>query len=158
MLWTNVTLRQFSDSDSPANATLHVFLSEYSRTYVNVGERRARLRRQLVEAGGGPLGVVEIKELIIGATDLDTARRLWQRLLNPTPASTSDTWQIGNGPAIRLVSDSENRVQTLVIRVASLERAQAFLRAKQLLGADREGQPTIDPSKIGGLHIRLAAK
>src|SRR5688572_31125455 len=158
VLWTNVTLRQFSDSDSPANATVHIFLSEYNPAYVNVEERHARLRRQLVETGGGPLGVVGIKDLIIGATDLELARRLWQRLLDPTPSSTSNTWQIGNGPAIRLVSDKETRVQTLVIRVASMERAQAFLRAKQLLVVDREGQPAINPSKIGGLHIRLTAK
>src|SRR5688572_17226900 len=30
-LWTNVTLRQFSDSDSPADATLHIFRSEERR-------------------------------------------------------------------------------------------------------------------------------
>src|SRR5688572_21838681 len=29
-LWTNVTLRQFSDSDSPADARVHIFLNEYS--------------------------------------------------------------------------------------------------------------------------------
>ena len=29
-LWTNVTLRDFSDSDSPADAAIHIFLSEYS--------------------------------------------------------------------------------------------------------------------------------
>ena len=29
-LWTNVTLRQFSDSDGPADATVHIFLCEYS--------------------------------------------------------------------------------------------------------------------------------
>ena|SRR5688572_8021396 len=154
-LWTNVTLQQFSDADSPANATLHIFLSEYSPTYVNVEERRARLRRQLVESGGGPVGVVEVKEVIIGATDLDMARRLWQRLLDPTPSSTSNTWQVGNGPAIRLVSATENRIQTMVIRVASLDRAKAFLRNKQLLGADSAGQAAIDPSKVGGLDLRL---
>ena len=31
-LWTNVTLRQFSDSDGPADATVHIFLSEYNRS------------------------------------------------------------------------------------------------------------------------------
>jgi catechol 2,3-dioxygenase-like lactoylglutathione lyase family enzyme len=157
-LWTNVTLQQFSDVDSPANATLHIFLSEYNATYVDVEERRARLRRQLVEAGGGPLGVVAVKEVIIGATDLATARRLWQRLLDPTPSSTSDTWQVGSGPAIRLVSARENRIQALVIRVTSLERAKLFLREQQLLGADSDGYLAINPSKVGGLDIRLVDK
>ena len=154
-LWTNVTLRQFADADSPATATLHVFLSEYSPSYVDVEERRSRLRTQLSERGGGPLGVVEVKEVIIGATDLETARSLWQRLLEPARSVTSNTWQVGNGPAIRLVSATEDRIQAMVIRVASLDRAKAFLREKQLLGAESAGQVAIDPSRVGGLDIRL---
>ena len=157
-LWTNVTLRQFSDSDGPVDATIHIFLSEYSPTYVNVDERRARLRAQLVKSGGGPLGVVDVKEVIIGAVDVERARRLWQRLLDPTPSATSNMWQIGTGPAVRLVSANENRLQALLIRVASLERARAFLRVKQLLGVDAAGQVTIDPSKIGGLDLRLVER
>jgi catechol 2,3-dioxygenase-like lactoylglutathione lyase family enzyme len=157
-LWTNVTLPQFSDSDNPAGGTMHIFLSEYSPTYVNVDERRARLRAQLVNSGGGPLGVVDVKELIIGAVDVEEARRLWQKLLDPTPSATSNTWQIGAGPAVRLVPANENRVQALLVRVTSLERAKTFLREKQLLGVHAAGQLTIDPSKIGGLDLRLVEK
>jgi catechol 2,3-dioxygenase-like lactoylglutathione lyase family enzyme len=154
-LWTNVTLRQFSDSDSPADARIHIFLSEYSPAYVNVNDRRERLRAQLVDSGGGPLGVVDVKEVIIGAVDLEAARPLWQKLLDPAPSATLNTWQVGGGPAIRLVRTSENRVEALVIRVASLERAKEFLRKTQLLGAETASQVTIDPSKVGGLALRL---
>ena len=157
-LWTNVTLRQFSDSDDPADAGIHIFLSEYSPTYVNVDERRAHLRSQLINSGGGPLGVVDVKEVIIGAVDLAEARQLWQKLLDPGPSTTSNTWQIGSGPGLRLVPADENRIQALLIRVASLERAKAFLRDRQLLGADAAGQVTIDPSKIGGLNLRIVDK
>jgi hypothetical protein len=157
-LWTNVTLRPFSDSDAPADATMHIFLSEYSPAYVNVEERRTRLRRQLAASGGGPLGVVEVKEVIIGAIDVASARQNWQRLLDPMPSSASNTWQIGNGPAVRLVPAAENRIQTLVIRVASLERATTFLRDRQLLRADPEGRPTIDLSKAGDFDFRLVDK
>jgi hypothetical protein len=150
-LWTNVTLRQFSDSDSPGDATIHIFLSEYSPDYVNVEERRARLRAQLVNSGGGPLGVVDVKEVIIGAVDLEAARELWQKLLDPTRSSSSNMWQVGGGPAIRLVRADETRIEALVIRVASLERAKSFLRDRQLLGAETAAQVTIDPSKVGGL-------
>ena len=73
-LWTNVTLRQFSDSDGPADATVHIFLSEYSPTYVNVAERRARLRSELIAKQGGPLGVEALKELVIGVASLERAR------------------------------------------------------------------------------------
>jgi catechol 2,3-dioxygenase-like lactoylglutathione lyase family enzyme len=156
-LWTNVTLRQFSDGEA-ADATTHVFLSEYSPTYVNVEERRERLRKQLAERGGGPLGVEAVKEVVVGVRDLQAARGLWQKLLDPAPLSRPSTWQVGDGPAIRLLQAEENAPHGLVIIVASLPRAKAFLRAKGLLGADSEEEATIEPSKIYGLDIRVVGK
>ena len=153
-LWTNVTLRQFSDGEA-ADATMHVFLSEYSPKYVNVDQRRERLRRQLAENGGGPLGVEAVKEVIVGVTDLEAARGLWQTLLDPTPLSGPSTWQVGDGPAIRLLEAGENTTHGLVISVASLPKARAFLRGRDLLGIDSPQEATIDPSKIEGLNIRL---
>jgi catechol 2,3-dioxygenase-like lactoylglutathione lyase family enzyme len=154
-LWTNATLRQFSDSDDPADATVHIFVSEYSPTYVNVAERRARLRRELIAKQGGPLGVEALKEIVIGVHDLDGARALWQKLLAPMQPSESSVWQIGDGPAIRLVPAERTSVQELVIRVASLQRARTFLRERGLLGADAPGEATIDPSRLNGLRFRL---
>ena len=156
-LWTNVTLRQFSDGEAP-DATTHVFLSEYSPTYVNVDERRERLRKQLAESGGGPLGVEAVKEVIVRVSDLEAARGLWQKLLDPTPSSSLNTWQVGDGPAIRLLPARENAPHGLVIIVASLPRAKAFLREKGLLGPDSEDEATIEPSKIYGLNIRVVGK
>ena len=115
-LWTNVTLPQFSDSDSPADATMHVFLSEYSPTCVNVEQRRARLRSELMANGGGPLGIESVKEIVVGARDLDAARALWQKLLDAAPSSTSNAWQVGGGPAIRLVPATENLPPSLSCR------------------------------------------
>jgi catechol 2,3-dioxygenase-like lactoylglutathione lyase family enzyme len=156
-LWTNVTLRQFSDGEA-ADATMHVFLSEYSPTYVNVEQRRERLRAQLAESGGGPIGVEDLKQVIVGVSDLEAARSLWQRLLDPTSISGSSTWQVGDGPAIRLVQAKDNTTQGLVIRVTSLPRAKAFLREKGLLGAGSDKEAAIDPSKIYGLNIRVVEK
>jgi catechol 2,3-dioxygenase-like lactoylglutathione lyase family enzyme len=156
-LWTNVTLRQFSDGEA-ADATMHVFLTEYSPKYVNVDQRRERLRRQLAENGGGPLGVESVNEVIVGVTDLEAVRGLWQKLLHPTPLSGPTTWQVSDGPAIRLVQARENTTQGLVITVASLPRAKAFLREKGLLGAESEKDATFDPSKIYGLNIRVVEK
>jgi catechol 2,3-dioxygenase-like lactoylglutathione lyase family enzyme len=156
-LWTNVTLRQFSDGEA-ADATTHVFLSEYSPAYVNVEQRRERLRRQLAESGGGPLGVEAVKEVIVGVSDLEAARGLWQRLLAPTPLSSPGTWQVGDGPAIRLLQARKNASHGLVIIVASLPRAKAFLRDKGLLGTESDEEATIEPSKIHGLNIRVVGR
>jgi catechol 2,3-dioxygenase-like lactoylglutathione lyase family enzyme len=153
--WTNVTLRQFSDSDGPEDGTIHIFLSEYSPTYVDVGQRRARLRKELAQSGGGPLGVVAVKEIVVGVADLETARRLWQQLLDPVRASAPDVWQVGDGPGIRLVRARANTTRTLVVSVASLPKAKAFLRGRGLLGSESDEEASIDRSKIGGLDIRL---
>jgi hypothetical protein len=154
---TNVTLQQFSDSDNPADATVHVFLSEYSSAYLDVPERRARLRQQLT-AGGGPLGIVDVKEVVIGVRDLTAGGRLWQRLLDPASPSGQHAWQVGDGPAIRLVSAPRDRMEALTIRVASLDKARTFLRQNQLTGAETPGQVTIKSPKLGDVDIRLVGK
>jgi hypothetical protein len=154
-LFTNVTLRQFSDADRPADATMHIFLSEYSPTYVDIEQRRARLRRELQERSGGPLGVRVVKEVIVGAADLKAATRLWGRLLEPWRPSAPGLWQVGDGPAIRVVRAGESKLQGFVISVVSLRLAKAVLRERGLLGSVTEKDATIDPSKIQGLNIRL---
>ena len=66
-LWTNVTLSDFSDVDRPPNATVHIFLSEYSPAYVNVEQRRMRLQRELAGLNGGSLGVQAVDEVNRGS-------------------------------------------------------------------------------------------
>jgi catechol 2,3-dioxygenase-like lactoylglutathione lyase family enzyme len=154
-LFTNVTLRQFSDADRPVDATIHIFLSEYSATYVDVEERRARLRRELQDKGGGPLRITGVKEVVVGATDLNAATRLWKKLLEPNPRSAPTLWPVGDGPAIRVVRATENKLQGLIISVRSLPQAKAFLRERGLLGPVTTKRVTIDSSKIQGLNIQL---
>lgn len=154
-LFTNVTLRQFSDADRPVDATIHIFLSEYSVTYVDVDKRRARLQRELQESGGGPLGITGVKEVIVGATGLEGATRLWNKLLGPNPRYGPGLWPVGDGPAIRVVRAKENKLQGLIISVLSLPHAKAFLRERGLLGPVTPKRITIDSSKIEGLNIQL---
>ena len=154
-LWTNVTLASLSDSDRPMDAKVHIFLSEYSPDYVDVEQRRERLHRALSDGAGGPLGVERLVEVTIGTTNLEMSERLWAELLAPQRASTEGLWEVGSGPAIRLVSAAENKVQGLVIGVDSLERAETFLRETKLLGSVSSGLITLDASKIEGLGIRL---
>lgn len=155
LLFTNVTLRQFSDEDRPANATMHIFLSEYSPTYVEVEQRRARLLEELRARGGGPLGVTGVKEIIVGATDMKLALNLWERLLAPRRTVEPRVWRVDDGPGILVVQARENRLQAIVISVASLSRAKTFLQEKGLLGSVSKRGLTMDPSKLEGLDIRL---
>lgn len=68
-LFTNVTLLGLSETPLPADAAMHIFLSEYSPTYVDVAGRHARIRKELVASGGGPLGVDSMREVVVGVSD-----------------------------------------------------------------------------------------
>lgn len=154
-LWTNVTLSQFSDSDTPADATLHIFLSEYTPAYVDSEQRRERLRTVLAQNDGGPLGIEGVVEVTVGTTNPDVSRELWGELLAPQASSAEGSWTVGHGPSIRLVRAAEAAIQGLVVRVRSLGRAEAFLREQGLLGSVSQDLVMIDPNGVEGLRISL---
>jgi hypothetical protein len=85
--------------------------------------------------------------------DFEPGRCLWRRLLDSE--SSLGIWQVGEGPAIHVVPAAENAIQALLIEVASLSRSKMFLSEKELLGSESAEEVTIDPSRIGGLNIRL---
>jgi hypothetical protein len=153
--FTNVTLQEFSDADLPGQATIQVFLSEYNPTYVDAIERRARLRNELLDRRGGPLGLVRVEEVVIGNADLGAANRAWQRLVAPMPESEQGLWRIGDGPAVRLVQAEKTAIQRLVLAVTSLSAARDFLRQRGLLSADSEAELSLLPWQIDGLDIRV---
>ena len=153
-LWTNVTILDVSDADRAGNATMHVFLSEYSPEYVNTEQRRSRLRRQLASSSGGSLGIHGVKEVIIGTTDLPAARKAWGRLLEPWPASEPGFWQVGDGPAIRLVEARKDALQELVVSVVSLQHARDVLQARRLMDIGAR-EVIIRSPQLDGLVIRL---
>jgi hypothetical protein len=157
-LWTNVTLGRFSDSDSPVDARMHIFLSEYSPAYVDVNQRRKRLHDALLSDQGGALGVQSVLEVRIGATDLPESIKLWKELLSPYEAGADGFLPVGSGPAVRLVRAARNEMQGFVVAVASLRKAEVFLRDRMLLGTVSDDEVTIDSSKVEGLQIRLAEK
>jgi hypothetical protein len=132
-----------------------ILLCEYNKELHDVEQARAADHATLDSRQGGPLGLEAIQEIIVGVTDLAAVEPRWQILLAPTAPSSPGFWQIGKGPAIRLIRHARNGLQALVWKVASLEQAKQFLSEKGLLGTVLEQQITIAPSKVQGLDIRL---
>jgi hypothetical protein len=147
LLWTNVGLR-----DLPPGS---VFFCKYAPEYLNVGERRARVQRELESRAGGPLGVESTVELVIDVRDIAAAQRGWRLLLGPERAGQELVWQLGSGPAIRLVAGQEDRLALLRLKVKSLERARAFLKTENLLGADTGREISLERSRLRGVDLRL---
>jgi catechol 2,3-dioxygenase-like lactoylglutathione lyase family enzyme len=129
-----------------------VFFCKYN---ADVNERRAGLQRELESHGGGPLGIESANELVVNVRDLSAAQRDWQALLGPPRAGEEHVWQVGGGPAIRLIAAKEDRLALLRIKVKSLERARAFLKAEGLLGTDTGREVSLERSRTGGADVCL---
>jgi hypothetical protein len=145
LLWTTVLLTELP----PAR---EIFFCKFS---FDVDKRRAKIKRELQKNGGGSLGVDSVKELVIGVHDIAAARRDWANLLGPIDATQEPVWQVGSGPAIRLIEANEDQLKLLRVKVKSLGRARVFLKAEGLLGLDTEREIAIDRNRVAGADIRL---
>jgi hypothetical protein len=147
VVWTTVPLPAFSKSG------LSIFLYEYSHAFLKVDVRRKQLGNRLTLNNGGPLGIQSVREVVLSAARFGQERAAWNRLLGPQ--TSSGNWSLGTGPAIRVVSGSQDSIQKLIIQVRSLAQARAFLRKINLLGPASANVASINPSGIQGLSISL---
>ncbi len=146
-LWTTVQLPTFS------RPGMSIFLYEYSPAFLNVAVRRKQLGNRLTLEGGGPAGLQSLIEITIGTTNLEKDSSNWSRLLG-TPASPN-FWRAGAGPAIKLVKGPADTIQSITFKVASLQKAKAFLKESRLGGILGSSYISLDTRKVQGLSIRM---
>jgi hypothetical protein len=139
---TMVKLPSFS------NPEFSVFLYEYSQEYLQVAVRRKQLGNRLTLNGGGRLGVHSVKEIVIAVAKLEKKQAAWKDLLNQ---KTAGAWNVGAGPAIRLVQGrGEDRIQGIVLE-AKPDKVKSA-KNKMLLSPDGA---YLNPDKAQQLSIRL---
>ena len=136
-----------------ASARPFCFLCEFHS--FDVAASRAAVAEELARRGGGPLGLVRTHEIIVTARDAAAEEARWQRLLDPAQPAAGGRWELGDGPAIRLVEGADDGIAALVWAVESLARAADALRAEGWLGDERDGAPTIAAESLQGLDVRL---
>jgi hypothetical protein len=147
LLWTSVFL------DNLCRNAYVVYLCEYSPGYLEkLRERTGNLPAQL-----GGIGLNALREVLVGCTDPAAAAASWDALAAPARADAG-LLTLGTGPRIRLVPAAEDRILALVLEVASLPAARAFLEAKGLLGAATADELRLTPTAVQGLDIRLVQK
>jgi hypothetical protein len=129
-----------------------IFLTEYG---FDAEAWREALRTELESRGGGALGVRAVDEVVVGVTDYEGEIARWQRLLDPVRPESPGAWRPGDGPAVRLVPDSQDRMKRLVFRASSLRDAADRLSGMGLLGDNSGQEVTVDPAKVEGLDIAL---
>lgn len=128
------------------------FLCKYN---LSVEPRRTRIRQELDARNGGPLGVDSVSEVVVGVRDLEAAENQFRSLLGPPSQGESSLWAVGGGPAIRLVTDKQDHLKEVRVKVHSLQRAREYLKEQGLLGAASESGLTFNKGRVGDVNIVL---
>jgi hypothetical protein len=133
-----------------------VFLCSFKS--FDVAESRAVAANELARRDGGPLGLLGTREIIVSARDLAGERGRWQQLLHPAQPDDRGRWELGDGPALKLVEGTEDAIQAVVWEVSSLDKAADWLRNTGWLRETRENGVSIAPEPLQGLDVRLASR
>lgn len=151
--WTNTFLTDFAPDDA-------VFLCDYAdrdRTHRAHADANANLTLR----EGEPLGIVGTETIVLGVRDVARASAQWRRLTDargPAGAIANDTFHFGSGPAVHLVRDTTDGIQSLVLRVRSLPDAEHFLVNHGWLESDTPDRVTIARRVLGGLRVSLVQR
>ena len=144
--WTTVSL-PFVSSEA-----VNIFLCEYTH---DVPARRRELQDQLRSRSGGPLTLLQVREVVYGASQSQRMQERWQTLLKPVTAASTGAWPIGPGPALRVVAAERDGIRGMEIQVRSLRDARECLRRHGLLGGEAPGRLTLAGPAVDGLNLTL---
>ena len=132
-----------------------VFLVKYNPGWRSADAERRRSIADFIARRGGSLGLISVKEVVIGTTNISAAYSRWHNLFYPAQELDSNCWQLTEGPAIRLIAADQDAVHHLVLEVESLDEAQQVLGDMGLLGRVRDDEIRIKRDLMGGLDFRL---
>ncbi len=130
----------------------NLFVCDY-KSRQQVAENRKKGADKLKEVNGGELGIILLKEIVIGSTDPGNYER--QLLKLPDLKKNGELFTFIEGPALRLQKCAKNRISKIVINVKSLTSAKLFLESKKILGKVTPNSVFISPLAIDGLEIEL---
>lgn len=143
-LWNNLILERFMPGSM-------IFYCKYT---FDQDKFRQHMQSSLVSKDGGSLGVIALKEIVIEYTD-ESVLQNWQMLVPAAPGDQPHLRDGGNGVIIRLIRSDRNAISSIVVQVKSLERAKTVLQKKGLLGTVTDGNVSINPGAMSGLHVSL---
>jgi hypothetical protein len=100
---------------------------------------------------GGAIDIESVLEINLSTKNLDVSINRWNTLLSPIKEKSTGYWEIGNGPAIRINEGNVDQIESLKIKVKSLEKTKLFLEENDLLGEISENTISTDPKKCFGM-------
>jgi len=145
--WSLITPKEVLPSEA------NLFVCDYKNRQ-RVAENRKTGADKLKEISGGGLGIILLKEIVVGAIDV----KKYENQLKKFPDIKKDKdnlFYFKEGPALRLQQSGKNGISKVVIAVRSLKNAKAFLESKNLLGKVTANSIFILPAAIDGLQLEL---
>lgn len=121
------------------------------RQGLSTAKRRDLEREALVTCGGGPLGVVGLREIAMSSPDPARAAEKWQRLTESCDLPIA----IADGVELRLSAGPQDLVQSLTLAVRDLANARRFLAGRGLLNEVEANDVVLSLRATGGLTFRL---
>ena len=150
---TNFTNSVLLDLSAPSCC---VFLCEWSplatiypwKEPITPVQRRPQFGKDLQVHGGGPLGLLGLHAIHMGAPNLKEYQRQWQALTGSAGHPIQLTPQI----TLSLSPADHLRIESLTLAVRSLDVARSFLNSHQLLEEDAGTAITVS---WGGVQLRF---
>jgi hypothetical protein len=148
--WANMSLKNLL----PGEAWL--FICDYkNREKILLNSKRSA--DSLRDKKGGPLGVISLKEIVIGSTNFSFHKTELAKLPGIKPGK-NDVFNFKQGPSLQLKKSNTNGIEKIVVKVYSIEIAKAWLRSQNILGRSYQNIVSIDPQALGGLVVELTDK
>ncbi len=126
----------------------------------NLGSKTAAAKRtagsdSLRARRGGSLGIVSVKELVVGVTDLDGALIAWRKVLDSPSQASVGLITFKDGPALRLVKAQSDGISEMVLLVRSVAEASRFLATLGITGVEQGGELSVS---LRGVPARLVGQ
>jgi hypothetical protein len=143
--WTNIVLKDLTSGD------IRVFICDYTdRNFLSAPKKAAR--KIFTEQGGGPLGIIGLRKIVVAASDIDKALQAWVSI--PGAKKNGNHFRFIDGPEIVVEKAEKDGIKEIQVQVRSVEAASKFLTDNQMLSTENK-ITMIDPGKVFGLRIVL---
>jgi hypothetical protein len=146
-LWTNTILKDMLPGSFVFICEYHI----YKLNNTNPSAVRIQLKEALIKIDGGPLGIEYVSEVKIKVKERDKVLESWENFLEPYEGFKNGCFDLGKGPKIRFLQADTDCIDSIKIKVKSLEKAHDFLSSREMVGTKNEQRIITDPNKTFGI-------
>ena len=148
--WSTLSLKNLLPDEAG------LFICDYKKrkeTY----ENRKKSSDSLKMNKGGPIGIIFLKEIVIGSSNYSLHKSELTKLPGVI-TSANDVFSFEQGPAIRLKKSDTNEIQKIILKVFALDVAKQYLKSQNLLEQSSGNGIYINSKTLDGLLIELTDK